>query len=90
MTDRSEWTIRSRQEFRSGTYYELNVRTTGREGAGTVTVKARAKPGRPYVCLTCHSNDCAHVRFVEQHDTPDSDALEDPRPRNWPREAVTR
>lgn len=84
MSDRAEWAIRSRREFRSGTYYELNVRTTGREGAGTVTVKARARPGPPYVCLTCHVNECQHTRFVAANDTPDSDAAESSRPRNWP------
>jgi hypothetical protein len=83
MSAREEWTIRSRQERQSGTYYELNVRTTAREGAGTVTVKARARPGPPYVCLTCHVNECEHTRYVAAHDTPDSDS--DGLPRNFPR-----
>lgn len=75
MSDR-DWTIRSRREMPSGTYYQLSVYTSGREGSGTVTVKARAKPGPPYVCLTCLLNNCAHTRFVAEHDTPDSDALD--------------
>jgi hypothetical protein len=84
VTAHDEWVVRSRREFPSGTYYQLNVRTSGREGAGTVTVKARAKPGPPYVCLTCHLNDCPHTRYVADHDTPDSDAGESGRPRNYP------
>lgn len=84
MKVRDEWAIRSRQEGRTGTYYQLNVVTKGREGAGTVTVKARAQPGAPYVCLTCHSNDCEHTQFVAEHDTPDSDAGESVLPRNYP------
>lgn len=83
-TTTAEWTIRSRQEWPSGTYYELNVRTSGRESAGTVMVKARAKVGPPYVCLTHNLNECEHTRFVALHDTPDSDAGESTRPRNWP------
>jgi hypothetical protein len=83
MRDRTEWEIRARMEYPTGTYYALNVLTNGRPGAGIVTVKARSKPGAPYVCFTCRSNDCEHTRFVEQHDTPDSDA--DGLPRNYPR-----
>lgn len=89
MSDRSEWAVRARKEMPSGTYYQLNVRSGGRESAGTVTVKARAKPGPPYVCLTCLLNDCEHTRFVALHDTPDSDAGESNVPRNYPRSAVT-
>lgn len=55
----------------SGTYFQLNVKTSGRDGAGTVTVKARVKPGPPYVCLTCLVNECEHTAFVADHDTPD-------------------
>lgn len=68
---RAEWAIRSRKEMRTGTYFQLNVKTSGREGAGTVTVKARAKPGPAYVCLTCHVNECEHTAFVADHDTAD-------------------
>lgn len=64
MTSRAEWAIRSRSEWPSGLYVQLNVATSGREGAGTVTVKHRARPGEPFVCFTCLSNSCAHCEFV--------------------------
>lgn len=64
MTSRAEWAIRSRSEWPSGTYYQLNVATNGREGAGTVTVKWRAKPGPEFWCATCNVNECEHTAFV--------------------------
>lgn len=69
MSAREEWEIYNRAEFRTGTYYTLNV--VGRRDT-RVTVKARALPGEPYVCITCKSNDCQHVAFVRANDTRDS------------------
>lgn len=69
-----DWRITWRGEFKTGTYFALNVQALGRQGASVVTVKARSLAGPPYFCETCISNACAHVDFVAEQDTPDSEA----------------
>jgi hypothetical protein len=64
----SDWNVMSRIEKPSGTYFALNM--VGKAGS-VVTVKARAKPGPAYICLTCLVNSCPHTRFVASIDTAD-------------------
>jgi hypothetical protein len=65
---RKDWEIRFRIEQRSGTYYVLNIRNAN---GSVVMVKARAKVGPPYVCLTCKLNECEHTKYVSEVDTSD-------------------
>lgn len=59
------WSVVSTQQSGTGEYVRLNL--VGKGNVGAVTVKDRKNlPGERFVCLTCHSNDCAHVRFVRK------------------------
>lgn len=65
MSDRSEWAIYDVRSNNRGTYYTLNVRTTGVHPS-LVTVKHTDRD--TWVCLTCLTREpCEHAKFAQDH-----------------------
>ena len=58
-----DWSVVSRQERASGTYYALKVPgTAGSKGV----VALRSKCGAVLRCISCDRDDCQHVTYIAQ------------------------